>query len=101
MRYVRDGVNKDRITQNLRPASEADPCGHPTCTWNVSAAIDLPWREHANASRTLWLSENLCGFRILVVLRGFYGNARNNACEGHAGPHDQQCHQDDHAICEL
>ena len=68
----------------------------------------------------LWLSENLCGFRILVVLRGFYGNARNKACEsdeadryqmiaapplmhrkGHAGPRDQQCHEDDHAICEL
>src|SRR6516165_4167172 len=29
----------------------------------------------------LRLPENLCGFRILVVLRGFYGNARNKACE--------------------
>jgi len=56
----------------------------------------------------LRLPENLCGFRILVVLRGFYGNARNKACEsneadrcqmvaalplmhreGHAGPRDQ------------
>ena len=68
----------------------------------------------------LRLLENLCGFRILVVLRGFYGNARNKACEsneadryqmvaapplmhrkGHAGPRDQQRHQNDHAIYEL
>jgi len=68
----------------------------------------------------LRLPENLCGFRILVVLRGFYGNARNKACEsneadryqmvaapplmhrkGHAGPRDQQRHQNVHAICEL
>ena len=59
--------------------------------------------------RRLRLPENLCGFRILVVFRGFYGNARNKACEsneadryqmvaapplmhrkGHAGPRDQQ-----------
>ena len=84
MRYVRAGTNKDRITRHL------------------------------------WLSENLCSFRVLVVLRGFYGNARNKAREsneadryqmiaapplmhrkGHARPRDQQCHQDDHAICEL
>ena len=66
----------------------------------------------------LRLPKNLCGFRILVVLRGFYGNARNKACEsneadryqmvaapplikGHAGPRDQKCHQNDHAIGEL
>jgi hypothetical protein len=66
----------------------------------------------------LRLPENLCGFRILVVLRGFYGNARNKACKsneadryqmiatpplmhrkGHAGPRDQQRHQDDHGCC--
>ena len=66
-------------------------------------------------TRHLWLSENLSGFRILIVLRGFYGNARNKACEsneadryqvvaapplmhrkGHAGPRDQQRRQDDH-----
>jgi hypothetical protein len=45
MQYVRDGANKDRITQNLRPASEVDPYGHRACTWDVSAAIDLSWRE--------------------------------------------------------
>ena len=28
------------------------------------------------------LPENLCGFRIMVVLGGFYGNARNQTCEG-------------------
>jgi hypothetical protein len=57
------------------------------------------------------------GCRILVVLRGFYGNARRKACEsneadryqmiaapplmhrkGHAGSGDQQRHQD--AICD-
>src|SRR5262249_24381242 len=65
----------------------------------------------------LWLPENLCGFRLLVVLGGFYGNARNQTCEsnkadryqviaapplmhrkGHAGSRDQQRHQDDHDI---
>ena len=68
----------------------------------------------------LWLSENLCGFRILVLLRGFYGNARHKPYEsneadryqviaapplmhrkGHASSGDQQCHHDDHAICEM
>jgi hypothetical protein len=53
----------------------------------------------------------------MVVLGGFYGNTRNKACErneadryqmiaapplmyrkSHAGPCDQQRHQDDHAI---
>jgi len=29
----------------------------------------------------LWLLENLCGFRVLVVLGGLYGSARNQACE--------------------
>ena len=67
-----------------------------------------------------WLPENLCGCRILVVLCGFNANACNKACESneadryqmiaapplmhrkrHAGPRDQQCHEDDHAICEL
>jgi hypothetical protein len=66
------------------------------------------------------MPENLRGFRILVVLRGFYGNARHNQCKSnegdrhdvmavpplmyrksHAGPRDQQCHQDNHAIFEL
>jgi hypothetical protein len=66
----------------------------------------------------LWRPKNLCGFRILVVFRGFYGNARNKACEsneadgyqmvaapplmhrkGHAGPRDQQRHQNDHGCC--
>jgi hypothetical protein len=56
----------------------------------------------------LWLLENLCGFRVLVVLGGLYGSACNQACEsnkadghhmmatpplmhrkGHAGPRDQ------------
>src|SRR5262249_4248284 len=64
----------------------------------------------------LWLSENLCCFRILALLRGFYDNARHNQCESdeanrhdliaapplmhrkaHAGSRDQQRHQDDHA----
>src|SRR5215469_11225743 len=59
----------------------------------------------------------ICGFRILVVLCGFYGNARHKACEsnegdcyqmiaapplmhrkGHAGSGDQQRHQDDHGF---
>jgi hypothetical protein len=61
------------------------------------------------------LPEKARRFRILVVLTGFYGNARHQQCEsdeadrnqvmaapplvhrkGHAGPRDQQCHQDDH-----
>ena len=61
----------------------------------------------------------ICGFRILVVLCGFYGNARHKACEsneadcyqmiaapplmhrkGHAGSGDQQRHQDDHFPAE-
>jgi hypothetical protein len=60
----------------------------------------------------LWLSENLCGFRILILLHGFYGNARHKPCEsneadryqviaapplmhrkGHAGSRDQRCYQ--------
>jgi hypothetical protein len=63
----------------------------------------------------LGLPENLCGFRLLVVLGVFYGNARNQTCEsnkadrrhvvaapplvyrkGHACSRDQQRHQDDH-----
>jgi len=66
------------------------------------------------------LLENRCGFGVLVVLRGFYVNARNKACEsneadryqmiaapplmhrkGHAGSRDQPRHQDDHAMCLL
>jgi len=68
----------------------------------------------------LRLPQNLCGFRILIVLSRFYGNARNKAGEsneadryqmvaapplmhreGHAGPRGQQRHQNDHAIGEL
>jgi hypothetical protein len=68
----------------------------------------------------LRLPENLCGFRVLVVLGGLYGNARHKTCEsnetdchhvvaapplmhrkGHGGSRDQQRHQNDHAICEL
>src|SRR6516164_7042194 len=59
----------------------------------------------------------LCGFGILVVLCGFYDSARHKACESneadryhvmaapppmyrksHAGPRDQQRHQDDHGF---
>jgi hypothetical protein len=62
--------------------------------------------------------KNLCGFRIVVVLCGFYGNTGHKPCEsnetdryhvmaapplmhrkGHAGPHDQQRHQDNHGCC--
>jgi hypothetical protein len=69
----------------------------------------------ADAARGLRLSDNRCGFRVLVVLRGFYRNARNQTCEsnetdcyqviaapplmhrkGHGGSRDQQRHQDDH-----
>jgi hypothetical protein len=84
------------------------------------ARVSYRPRKHARPRAGLWLSYNLCGFRILVVLGGFYGSARDQACEsnkadrhhvvaapplmhgkGHAGSRDQQCHQDDHAICEL
>jgi hypothetical protein len=79
-----------------------------------------PVRVRAPRRSALWLPDKACGFRILVVLTGFYGNARNQQCEskeadryhvmitpplvhgkGHAGPRDEQCHQDDHGICEV
>ena len=60
---------------------------------------------------------DLCGFRIVVVLGGFYSNARRKACEsnkadryhvmaapplmhrkGHAGSGEQQRHEDDHGF---
>src|SRR6516164_5513517 len=74
-------------------------------------------RHCGRCAAGLRLLENLCGFRALVVLRGFYGNARHKACEsnkadryhvmaapplmhrkGHAGSGDQQRHQDDHGF---
>src|SRR6516164_849826 len=64
MRYVRDGANKNRITQNLRPASEADPCGHPTCTWNVSAAIcgaSVEARLSSDSDRLHYFRMPYCG----------------------------------------
>jgi len=98
------------VFQNLAqsmPGAERPKCPAPEQTFG---AFKLVGR--------LRLPENLCGFRILV--RGFYGNAGNKACEsneadryqmvaapplmhrkGHAGPRDQQRHQNDHAICEL
>ena len=46
MRYVRDGANKNRITQNLRPASETDPCGFRDSAPSDND-IDLAGRERA------------------------------------------------------
>ena len=43
----------------------------------VACAAELA----SSARRSLWLPENRCGFRVLVVLRCFYGDARNKACE--------------------
>jgi hypothetical protein len=67
----------------------------------------------------IWLSVNFCGFRILVVLCGFYGNARHKPCEsneadryrvmaapplvhrkGHPSSRGQQRHQDHHGCCK-
>jgi len=89
------------------PGAERPKCPAPEQTFGAFKLV-----------RRLRLPENLCGFRILVVFRGFYGNARNKACEsneadryqmvaapplmhrkGHAGPHDQQRHQDNHGCC--
>jgi len=44
MRYVRDGANKDRITQNLRPASEADPCGQLDASSRASGSVARGYR---------------------------------------------------------
>ena len=77
----------------------------------------------ADAPRGLRLRDNRCGFRVLVVLGGLYGNTRYKACEsneadrhhviaarplvhrkGYADSRDQQRHQDDHGcrfICAL
>src|SRR6516165_12217231 len=68
-------------------------------------------RTPAAAGEPLWLPHSGCSSRL-------YGNARNKACEsneadryqmvaapplmhrkGHAGPHDQQRHQDNHGYC--
>ena len=38
-------MSEMRRTRIVRPASEADPCGHRACTWDVFPAIDLSWRE--------------------------------------------------------
>ena len=42
----------------------------------------------ADAPRGLRLPEDLCGFRILVVLGGLYGNARHNQCKSN----EADCH---------
>src|SRR5215472_2873079 len=52
------------------PGAERPKCPAPEQTFG---AFKLVGR--------LRLPENLCGFRVLVVLGGLYGSARNQACE--------------------
>jgi hypothetical protein len=47
----------------------------------LSNQVDKVIKAITSSARTGKMPESLCGFRVLVVLRGFYGNARNKACE--------------------